>query len=126
MILEKETEAILSCAMEVSNTLGHGFHEKPYENALAVEMRLRGIHVVQQPRFDVVYKEVKVGEYFPDLIAFEKVIIDTKDHRTNHGPRTWPNAKLPASHWSSRWIDHQFQTREDNLEARRQHQEQLI
>ena len=43
MILEKETEAILSCAMEVSNILGHGLLEKPYENALAVEMRLRGI-----------------------------------------------------------------------------------
>ena len=86
MILEKETGAILNCAMEVSNALGHGLLERPYENALVVEMRLRGIPVLQQPRFDVIYKGVKVGEYIPDLIAFEKVIVDTKtiDRITDH------------------------------------------
>ncbi len=72
--------------MEVLNILGHGLLEKPYENALVVEFGLRGIPFSQQPRFDVRYKSVKVGEYIPDLTCFGQVIVDTKTiHRiTDH------------------------------------------
>ena len=81
-----ETDAIISCAFEILNSLGHGFHEKPYENSLVVEMKYRGIPFVQQPRFPVVYREVQVSEYVPDLIAYESVIIDAKviDRITDH------------------------------------------
>jgi len=75
---EVETGAIISCAFEVLNTLGHGLLEKPYENSLCVEFGLRGIPWTQQPRYDVVYKTVKVGEYVPDLIVFGFVVVDTK------------------------------------------------
>lgn len=78
LLLERETEAILGAAMEVLNTLGHGLFEKPYENALCVEFGLRGIPFEQQPRFPVVYKDVRVGEYIPDLIAFRQVVVDAK------------------------------------------------
>jgi GxxExxY protein len=64
--------------MEVLNTLGHGLLEKPYENALTVEFRLRGLPFQQQPRFPVHYKSVNVGEYVPDLLVFEQIIVDTK------------------------------------------------
>ncbi|MBU0664515.1 MAG: GxxExxY protein [Proteobacteria bacterium] len=64
--------------MEILNTLGHGLLEKPYENALVVEFGLRGIPFKQQPRFNVLYKSVKVGEYIPDLIVFDQVVVDTK------------------------------------------------
>ena len=64
--------------MEVLNTLGHGLYEKPYENAPCVEFRLRGIPFAQQPQYDVIYKSVKVGEYIPDLVAFNQVIVDAK------------------------------------------------
>ena len=64
--------------MAVMNELGHGFLEKPYENALVVEFGLQGIPYRQQPRFDVMYKTVKVGEYVPDLICFDQVVVDTK------------------------------------------------
>lgn len=72
--------------MEVLNPLGHGLLEKPYENALCVESDLRGFQFSQQPRFDVIYKTVKVGEYVPDLIVFDQVVVDTKtiDKITNH------------------------------------------
>ncbi len=72
--------------MEVLNKLGHGFLEKPYENALVVEFGLRGISYRQQPRYDVLYKEVVVGEYIPDLIVCGKVVVDVKtiDHITDH------------------------------------------
>jgi len=78
LLNEEETKRIIGCAMEVLNCLGHGFLEKPYENALVVEFGLKGIPFEQQPRFDVVYKDVKVGEYVPDLIAFDQVVVDTK------------------------------------------------
>ena len=78
LVHEDETRRIIGCAMEVLNTLGHGLLEKPYENALVVEFQRQGISCQQQPRFDVVYKGVKVGEYVPDLIVFDKVVVDTK------------------------------------------------
>ncbi len=66
LVLKEEVFRIVGCAMEVLNTLGHGLLEKPYENALVVEFGLRSIPFQQQPRFDVIYKSVKVGEYIPD------------------------------------------------------------
>lgn len=75
---KQETEAILGSAFEVHNTLGHGFHEKPYENALVIEFGHRSIPYEQQPRFPIKYQNQKVGEFIPDLIAYGKVVIDTK------------------------------------------------
>lgn len=74
----KLTFAIIGCAMEVLNTLGHGLHEKPYENALIVEFRLKGIAADQQRRYPITYKNVGVGEYVPDLIANGEVVVDAK------------------------------------------------
>jgi GxxExxY protein len=84
--LEDQTYAVIGAAIEVLNELGHGIHEKPYENALMIELRLREISCEQQTRFDVIYKTVKVGEYVSDLIAAGKIIVDTKviDRITNH------------------------------------------
>ncbi|MBE0541614.1 MAG: GxxExxY protein [Verrucomicrobia bacterium] len=86
LLLKDEVFRIVGCAMEVLNELGHGLHEKPYENALVVEFGLRGMPLVQQQRFDVLYKTVKVGEYVPDLIAFNAVVVDAKviDAITDH------------------------------------------
>jgi len=78
LLLKDEVYRIVGCAMEVLNGLGHGLHEKPYENALVVEFGLQGIPFVQQPRFDILYKGVNVGEYVPDLIAFNAVVVDAK------------------------------------------------
>lgn len=78
LLFKEEVFQVVGCAMEVLNTLGHGLLEKPYENALVVEFGLRGIPYKQQPRFDVIYKSVKVGDYIPDLIVFDKVVVDAK------------------------------------------------
>jgi len=78
LIFAAETEEVIGAAMEVLNVLGHGLLEKPYENALAVEFRLRGIPFEQQPQFDVVYKGETVGLYVPDLILRNRVVVDTK------------------------------------------------
>ena len=72
------THAIIGAAFEVLNVLGHGLHEKPYENSLVVEFGLRGIAADQQRRFPVLYKGIQVSEYVPDLLVAESVIVDAK------------------------------------------------
>jgi len=86
VILKKEVHQIVGCAMEVINTIGHGFHEKIYENALTVDFRLLSIPFQQQPEFKIAYKSTDVGTYILDLICFEQVIVDTKtiEQITNH------------------------------------------
>lgn len=78
LIHKAEVFELIGCSMEVLNTIRHGLLEKPYENALVVEMKLRGIPFSQQQRFPVNYKGTVVGEYIPDLIAYNKVIVDAK------------------------------------------------
>jgi GxxExxY protein len=84
--LKEETGRILNCAFEVLNHLGCGPLEKPYENALVVEFGLQGIPCSQQRRYDVYYKHAGVGEFIPDLIAFDAVVVDAKviDRITDH------------------------------------------
>jgi GxxExxY protein len=70
--------SIIAAAMEVLNTLGCGFLEKLYENALVVEFKSRGIKVDQQRRFAVEHKNTVVGDYIPDLLVDDKVVVDTQ------------------------------------------------
>ncbi len=81
-----ETERIIGCAFAVLNALGHGFHEKPYEEALVVDFRYHEIPFAQQARYPITYRHSKVGEYVPDLVVFGKVVVDTKtiDRITDH------------------------------------------
>jgi GxxExxY protein len=78
LILKDEVFQIVGAAMEVLNGLGHGLPEKPYEKALAVELGLRSISFRQQPRFEVLYKQTTIGEYLPDIVAFDAVVIEAK------------------------------------------------
>jgi len=77
-LYKEETESVIGCAFSVLNEIGHGFHEKPYENALAVELAYQSIPFAQQPRFPIIYRDVKVSEFIPDLIVFDKIIVETK------------------------------------------------
>ena len=78
--------SIVGCAIEVLRGFGHGLHEHPYENALVVEFRLRGIRCDQQRRFPVMYKGERVSEFVPDLVVENSVIVDAKviDRITDH------------------------------------------
>jgi GxxExxY protein len=66
------------CAFAVLNTLGVGFLEKVYENALAYELRASGLLVVQQCGVRVHYKDVVVGEYFVDLLVEGFLLVELK------------------------------------------------
>ena len=78
--------SIVGCAIEVLRGVGHRLHEHPYENALVVEFRLRGIRYDQQRRFPVMYKGERVSEFVPDLVVEDSVIVDAKviDRITDH------------------------------------------
>lgn len=78
LIYKEEVNNVVGCAFEVSNILGPGLLEKPYENALCVELEHRGIKFVKQKRFRILYKSIDVGEYIPDLIVFNKIIVEIK------------------------------------------------
>ena len=76
--LNKLTEQIIGCAFKVSNTLGNGFLEKVYENALAHELEKDGLAVRQQIPLQVFYDEIVVGEYIVDLLVEEQVVVELK------------------------------------------------
>jgi GxxExxY protein len=76
--VDQITQAVIGCAFRVANTLGHGFLEKVYENALAHEIRKSGLKVDQQHGIRVHYDSVVVGEYVPDLLVEEQVIVELK------------------------------------------------
>src|ERR1044072_7616695 len=78
VVLNRLSEKIIGCAFVVSNTLGVGFLEKVYENALAHELRKIGLQVEQQRPVDVDYDGVVVGVYVADLIVEGCVPIELK------------------------------------------------
>jgi GxxExxY protein len=86
LLLKGEVYAVVGCAIEVLKVRGHGLHEKIYQHCLSVELRLRGIEYTQQTRHPVVYKGELVGEYVPDLVIQNALIVDTKtvDRITDH------------------------------------------
>ena len=86
LLLKAETEKILGCAFDVLNEIGHGLYEKLYEDGLTVAFRLAGIPYDQQRRFPVLFKGHKIGEFVPDLLVFDSVVVDAKvvDKITDH------------------------------------------
>jgi GxxExxY protein len=72
------SERIIGCAFTVANTLGVGFFEKVYENALAIELREAGLSVRQQFPMTVRYHGSVVGEYVADLLVEGCVLVELK------------------------------------------------
>ena len=72
------TEKIIGAAQRVHNTLGYGFLEKVYQNALVIELRTLRFKVdVEQP-IAVHYHGEIVGNYVADIVVDEKVILEIK------------------------------------------------
>ena len=72
---------VLAAAFAVSNSLGCGFLEKVYENALALELEARELRVVQQAPVDVKFRERVVGRYFADLLVEGSLVVEVKSVR---------------------------------------------
>ena len=72
------TYSIIGAAMRVHRTLGAGLREKPYENALCIELRDLGHQVDQQRGFPIDYLGHIVGDCVTDLVIDNRLIIETK------------------------------------------------
>ncbi len=81
-LLEEDlTEKILGAAFTIHNSLGYGFLEKVYENAIAVELAQAEIAVKQQKAIPVKYRNTVVGDYIADLVVEGRVILEIKAAR---------------------------------------------
>jgi GxxExxY protein len=75
---QKLTEKIIGAFYDVYNSLGYGFLEQVYENAMVIELRSMGLKVEQQMPIKVRYRGKVIGEYFADLVVEDKVILELK------------------------------------------------
>lgn len=78
MLHAELSHSIVGAAMKVLNTLKPGLDEKAYENAMAIELRKRGLRAEQQKRFNVYYEGELVDTLVPDLIVNDQVVVDPK------------------------------------------------
>lgn len=76
--LNKISEKIIKCAYKVHNTLGCGFLEKVYENALVMKLRKLGLKVNQQAPIKVYYENAVVGDYTADILVEKEIIVELK------------------------------------------------
>ncbi len=78
-LLHKETTSVIINAFyKVYNTLGYGFLERVYQNALYLELVSQGFDCKAQHKIDVYYMNQKVGEYYADLVIDDCVILELK------------------------------------------------
>ncbi len=75
---EALTEKIIGCAMKVHRTLGAGFLESVYHNALLHELRKAGLKAESKCPLVVIYDGVTVGMFEPDVFVEDIVIVENK------------------------------------------------
>ena len=78
---EPLTRDINGGGMKVHRTLGPGYSESVYKNALTVELRKRGLLVEREIRFRVHYEEEIVGQFVADLLVERTVLVEAKANR---------------------------------------------
>jgi GxxExxY protein len=78
MINQETTSVIINCFYKVYNTLGFGFLEKVYENALYLEMMNQGLNCKKQVPITVFYHGNAVGDYYADIIVENEIILELK------------------------------------------------
>ncbi len=72
------TAKIIKAYYNVYNTLGYGFLERVYENALAIELKKLGLRGEKQKQIDVFYENENVGLYFADIIVENLIVVELK------------------------------------------------
>jgi GxxExxY protein len=76
--MDEIATVVVDAAIEVHRTLGPGYVESIYENAMAIELESRGLPFVRQAQFDVAYKQTLVGLSVVDMIVDGLVIVELK------------------------------------------------
>ncbi|MBR4390834.1 MAG: GxxExxY protein [Bacteroidales bacterium] len=79
LIYKNEAFQIIGAAMEVHKTLGLGFLESVYQEAMEIELTKRNIPFVPQKRIQIRYKDVLLNQYYvTDLFCYDKIIVELK------------------------------------------------
>ncbi len=79
LFLREEVYAVIGAAMDVHKELGPGFLEAVYQEAMEMELEMRGIPFEPQKNLKLYYKgRLLKKEYTPDLLCFGKLIVDLK------------------------------------------------
>lgn len=79
ILYKEESYNIIGAAMEVHRIIGNGFTEPVYQDALEVEMRMRGIPYEREKTFDLSYKGVKLDKTFrADFVCYNSIIVKLK------------------------------------------------
>lgn len=79
---EEKSKKIIQAFYKVYNTLGYGFLEKVYQNALLIELRKFGFECLSEVPISVFYQGFQVGDYRADIIVDNCVIIENKASET--------------------------------------------
>jgi len=72
------TDLVIGCAFKVHTTLGAGFLESVYKNALIHELSTHSVTVEPEAALSVTYEGTIVGTYYADLIVDHKLILELK------------------------------------------------
>jgi len=79
ILFKEESYKIIGACFEVHKTLGHGFKEIVYKDALEVELANLGIPFMREKTFDIYYKGDKLKHSFTaDFIVYDKIILEIK------------------------------------------------
>ena len=79
LIYKNETYSIIGAAMDVHRTLGMGFLESVYQEAMEIELAKRGIPFIPQKKIQIQYKDVLLNQYYvADLFCYDKIIVELK------------------------------------------------
>ncbi len=78
MINDTLTKTIIACAFKVHNTLGGGFLESVYKNALLVELEKSSLRASAEQPIRVYYEGRLVGEFYADIIVENAIILELK------------------------------------------------
>lgn len=82
MLHEEKSKKIIQAFYKVYNTLGYGFLEKVYQNALLIELRKFGFECLSEVPISVFYQGFQVGDYRADIIVDNCIIIENKASET--------------------------------------------
>jgi len=79
LLYKEDTHSIIGAALEVHKTLGHGFLEPVYQEALAYEFDFSGIPYVKESPLRIHYKDIILGKsYIADFVCYDKIIVECK------------------------------------------------
>lgn len=84
MIEEELTSRIIKAFYKVYNSLGHGFIESIYPNAMLLELVADGLTVETEKPIAVYYEGKVVGTFSADIVVEGKIILELKAKDTIH------------------------------------------